>query len=125
MSYSFYNILHLGSLFALCLVLGALWGLYTTPSPDKKLRSLLLGLHGLLMFFIFLAGFGLIAKIKVPFPWPFWIYIKLAIWLLLGASPFLIKRAKQSTYQKFHLLTLFILFILFLAGPLIVTIGRI
>ena len=95
MSYNFYGILHLGSLFALSLILGGLWGLYAKPSPDKKLRSLLLGFHGLIMFFIFLAGFGLMAKIKLPFPWPFWIYGKLAIWLLLGAMPFFIKKASQ------------------------------
>ena len=126
MSYNFYSILHLGSLFALCLTLGALWGIYASPSPDTKLRKLLLGLHGLLVFFIFLAGFGLIAKVKVPFPWPLWIYGKLLIWFLLGASPFFIKKASSSFRNtKLYPLVLFILFALFFSALLLVKFNRI
>lgn len=121
MSYNFYSFLHLGSLFALCLILGALWGLYASPSPDKKLRKLLLALHGLIMFFIFLAGFALIAKVKIPFPWPFWIYGKLAAWVLLGASPFVIKKISRSSKGlKFYPLVLLVLFILLFSTLLIV-----
>lgn len=121
MSYNFYSLLHLGSLFALCLTLGALWGLYGGPEPDKKLRRLLLGFHGLLMFFIFLAGFGLIAKVKIPFPWPLWIYGKLAVWFLLGASPFFIKKASPSFHnKKFYFFVFLILFALFFSALLLV-----
>ena len=122
MSYNFYSILHLASLFVLSLTLGGLWGLYAKPSPDKKLKSLLLGLHGLLLFLIFLAGFGLIAKIKVPFPWPLWIYGKLTIWLLLGASPFFIRKASQKLHSSpLYFLVLLGLFVLFFCALLIVT----
>ncbi len=121
MSYNFYSSLHLLSLFALALALGALWGLYNSPSPDKGLKKLLLGAHGLFLLLIFLAGFGLIAKIKAPFPWPFWIYGKLAVWLLLGASPFFIKKASRKLGKPFpYFLILPGLFMLFLTAFLFV-----
>jgi len=121
MSYNFYSLLHLVSLFALALTLGCLWGLYIKPSPDKKLKHLLLGLHGLLLFLIFLAGFGLIAKIKVPFPWPLWIYGKLALWILLSVSPFFIRKASQKLHSSpLYFLVLPGLFILFFCALLLV-----
>ena len=125
MSYTFYNLLHLGSVLALGLLLGALWGLYASPSPNKKLRALLLSLHGLIMFLILLAGFGLIAKIKVPFPWPLWIYGKLTIWLALTLSPVFIKKASRTfhsskLYSLLYFLVWLILFALVLSALLIV-----
>ena len=117
MSYNFYSILHLSSIVALSLVLGALWGLYANPQAHTKFRSFFLALRGLLMFLIFFAGFGLIAKIKLSFPWPFWIYIKLMIWCLIGASPFFIKKAsRKKPSPKKYLAVLFYLFaLMFLA----------
>ena len=119
MSYTFYSSLHLISLFYLALVLAALWGLYTHPNYNPKIRSVLLSLHGLIMFLILLAGFGLMAKIKIHSPWPLWIYIKLLLWLSLSAFPFLIKKTGQKLSSKdspsslYHFLSLTLLFILF------------
>ena len=113
MSYNFYNILHLISLMALVLSLGALWGLYTYENHNKKFKKLLLICHGIAMFLIFLAGFGLIAKIKLASPWPFWIYAKLIIWLFLGAMPFFIKKSGQKFHSsKKHFLSLLLSFAL-------------
>ena len=117
MSYNFYSILHFTSLTALSLILGALWGLYSHENYNQKIRSLLLAFHGVIMFLIFLAGFGLIAKIKIAWPWPFWIYVKLIMWLLLGAMPFFIKKSGQKFHSsKKHFLSLLIsLTLLFIA----------
>ena len=121
MSYTFYSLLHLGSVLALGLLLGALWGIYTSPSPNKKLRVLLLSLHGLIMFLILLAGFGLIVTIKVPFPWPLWIYGKFTIWLALALSPVFIKKANRTFHNsKLYFLIWLILFALALSALLIV-----
>ena len=121
MSYNFYNILHLSSLMALVLILGALWGLYTHENYNKKMRKLLLALHGLFMFLIFLAGFGLIAKIKLASPWPFWIYIKIMIWVFLGAMPFVIKKSAQKFQNsKKHFLSLLFCFALIFIALLFV-----
>lgn len=124
MSYTFYSSLHLISLLSLALILGALWGLYTHPNYNPKIRSLLLSLHGGLMFFILLAGFGLMAKIKVEFPWPLWIYIKLLVWFVLGAFPFLLKKTGQKfsseskAHKLYHKLSLALLFCLLLIAVL-------
>ena len=112
MSYNFYSILHFTSLIALSLTLGALWGLYTHKSYNEKIRTFLLSLHGLIMFLIFLAGFGLIAKIKLDWPWPVWIYFKLIIWLFLGAMPFIIKKSSQKLHSSKKLLSLLLTFTL-------------
>ena len=113
MSYNFYSILHLTSLISLGLILGALWGLYTHENYNKKFKKLLLAFHGIIMFLIFLAGFGLIAKIKLASPWPFWVYAKLIIWLFLGAMPFLIKKSGQKFHSSAgHLLSLLLSFAL-------------
>jgi len=118
MSYTFYSSLHLLSLFSLALILGCLWGLYTQPGYNPKIRSLLLSLHGIFMFFILLAGFGLIAKIQLDFPWPAWIYLKLIVWLALGATPFLIKKTglRFSSKPGYHKLSLALMFCLFLVA---------
>ena len=120
MSYTFYSSFHLISLLSLTLILGSLWGLYTHPNYNPKIRSLLLSLHGLIMFFILLAGFGLIAKIQLDFPWPLWIYLKLIIWFALGASPFLIKKSGQKISSKphYHKLSLALIFCFLLIAVL-------
>ena len=120
MSYNFYNILHITSILALSLTLGALWGLYTHENHSEKIRAFLLALHGLIMFLIFLAGFGLIAKIKLDWPWPAWIYFKLIIWLFLGAMPFIIKKSSQKFHSYQKLLSLLLTFILIFIAILFV-----
>lgn len=98
---------------ALSLTLGALWGLYAHENYNKQLKSLLLAVHGILMFLIFLAGFGLIAKINLSWPWPFWIYVKLAIWLFLGFWPVVIQKSGQTFHSsKKHFLSLLTAFLL-------------
>ena len=93
MSYTFYKILHLTSLFVACLSLGGLWLFYRGEwSGGKKAGRFLLNLHGISLFVAFVAGFGLIAKLQIASPWPLWIYMKLLLWLVLGAAPFFLRR---------------------------------
>ena len=121
MSPLFYSILHLSSLLALGIVLGALWGIYTHKDRPIKIRSLLLTLHGLIMFFILLAGFALIAKTDLSFPWPFWIYVKLLIWLLLGLAPLFIKKSGDIFLSsRKHFFVLFLFFSLMVLAVLLV-----
>ena len=111
MSQNFYIILHLTALTALVFSLGALWGLYAHENYNKKIKRLLLAVHGIAMFFIFFAGFGLIAKTNINWPWPLWIYKKLLIWLVLGVMPLLLKRSGQNfPSSKKHFLSLLLTF---------------
>jgi len=40
-------------------------------------------LHGLAGLVLFVSGFGLIARLKMP-SFPLWIYLKLGIWIILA-----------------------------------------
>ena len=109
MSYTFYKILHLSALFLGALALGGLWLFYTNKDHNNKdfYRKFLLNLHGISFFLVFVAGFGLIAKLQIPSPWPYWLYVKLLLWLLLGASPFFLKKGLVSPKEKAKALLLF------------------
>ena len=60
MSYEFYKIIHLMSLFSLFISLGIL------VIYPKKLKAFVLSIHGLSALMLFVSGFGLIARIKLP-----------------------------------------------------------
>ena len=86
MSYQFYKLLHLIGVIILFSGIGAV--LATTNGTTKnKLASIANGV-GLLV--IFVAGFGLMARLNTGFA-PF-IIAKLFVWLALGILPALIKR---------------------------------
>lgn len=40
--------------------------------------------HGIGLFLVLLGGFGMMARLGIQWPWPGWLFVKLAIWLLLG-----------------------------------------
>jgi hypothetical protein len=79
-----YKVLHLVGVMALFMGLGM--GLLTDSSGRKPGAMW----HGIGLAVILVAGFGLLAKLKLGFP--VWIIVKLVIWLLLGALPVLAKR---------------------------------
>ena len=98
MSYEFYKVLHLISLVSLFLSLGML---ITGPKSFKKLT---LSLHGLALLFLFISGFGLIAKLHIPLKFlsPFWFWQKMLVWLVLaGLTPFFVnKKEDKITFKK-------------------------
>ena len=128
MSYAFYKALHLSALFATALALGGLWLFYALPlkerEREKSLRIFLLNIHGFSLFIAFTAGFALIAKLQITLPYPFWLYIKMGIFLVLGAAPFFLKarsraaassNANAAAYKQAWLLISFaLLFSLFI-----------
>jgi hypothetical protein len=113
MSYEFYKVIHLYSLFLffafLCLQLIAHY-------QEKWLKIS----TGILTLFIFVSGMGLLARLGVKHaePWPLWVWIKVLVWGALGiAGPIVIKRF--STFKKpFVLLAMVLLFIAILAANL-------
>ena len=54
------------------------------------------------------AGFGTAAQLGLPNPgtWPMWLWIKVAVWLVLGGIIVLIRRAPQLTTLLWWLLPL-------------------
>ena len=84
MSYEFYETLHIISIIMVFIALGAVF-IQKLNSDEKQYqgKTLISILHGIGMLLLLVAGFGLAAKKQLGMPG--WVYIKLVIWLLLGA----------------------------------------
>lgn len=106
MSHAFYNILHvLGLILIIQSVAAAvyfrLYGAGSTTAADGSLavnpaRKMLSIMHGVGILLLLVSGFGMLARLGMTGGLPNWIYGKLAIWLVLGASIALVNRGKGS-----------------------------
>ena len=98
MTYLTYKLLHLIAVFVVLMGLGAQIALSGSGEGGSMRR--LAGLcHGLGLLVVLFAGFGLIAKLMVPWPWPGWVLAKLVIWLAIGSLLALVRR--QSAVAHF------------------------
>ena len=86
MTIFFYKVLHILGAFFVFIGLGAT----LIPGEDTPNRKAALRLHGVGLLLLFIAGFGLIAKLKIGFPW--WVIAKMILWLAFGAMPIIGKR---------------------------------
>lgn len=86
MSYEFYKIVHIFAALFMMLGLGGyvLHGLNGGTKETNEHRKMLGMTHGISLLVMFVAGFGLIAKLGVGFPG--WVIAKLVVWMLFGAS---------------------------------------
>jgi hypothetical protein len=89
MSIETYRIIHIAGLVLVSMGLG---GVLLRPSTDTKPHKRAAICHGIGLLAMLVAGFGLLAKRAYEWPWPNFIFIKIGIWLLLGAMPVLVKR---------------------------------
>jgi hypothetical protein len=86
-SYPVYKLIHI---FGIFLVFASLVGLafYTANGGTKSNNSLRkqAGIaHGVGLFLVLLGGFGMLARLGIThFPWPGWVFVKFAIWILFG-----------------------------------------
>lgn len=95
MSLAAYKVLHvLGILFTFIALGGLLLAARTGGErvQDRKLAGML---HGIGLVIILVSGFGALARLGLSNPgiWPLWMWIKLVVWLVLGAALVFIKRA--------------------------------
>ncbi|MFT4638596.1 MAG: hypothetical protein ACI8T1_001917 [Verrucomicrobiales bacterium] len=79
-----YKVIHLAG------VMAVFMGLGISLVPESAFRKPGAMFHGIGLILILIAGFGLIAKLKLGFPG--WVMVKLVIWFALGALPALAKR---------------------------------
>ena len=109
--YGVYKVVHLTGLFFLFGAVGAT-ALYYARRPDRdetrKERRFLMVLHGISLFIVLLGGFGLLARIGVQqgSAFPPWVWPKLGVWILIGASIVVFKRMPQLARPLFLLLPL-------------------
>lgn len=103
MSYEFYRILHLIGIFGLMLSLGGM-AVHIMNGGNRAsftARKFLGALHGVSLFIVIVAGFGLIARLGVGFPG--WVIAKLVIWLILGGLPAMIYKKPNLSKILFFL----------------------
>lgn len=86
MPYAFYKVIHLVGIFMIMISLGGV-SAYAINGGDKAGNVFRKGLgitHGIGLVLVLVAGFGLLARIGVSWPWPGWVYGKVIIWLIFG-----------------------------------------
>jgi hypothetical protein len=91
-SHQLYNLVHiLGIVLAVSALAGAAVLAGTAGTRDVAgTRRMLAILHGVGAFLILLGGFGMLARLGiVQGGFPGWIWVKLAIWVLVAAALFL------------------------------------
>lgn len=91
MSYEFYKILHFSGLI---LTFTSLSGyiFYLVQNKANEKRKFFSIVHGLGLLILLVSGFGLAARLGYMQQLPNWIYIKLAIWVVIGGALVIIKR---------------------------------
>lgn len=101
--YEFYQFLHFVSLFALLMVFGAAWASLSLPEAVmSSWRKRLAMIHGISLFVLFVAGFGMITRLRIPMAEaPLWVWLKIVAWVMLGLALPLIKRRKLNGARLF------------------------
>ena len=93
MTYEFYNVAHVIGVLFLFSALGALAATAgSTSAPLRKLASIA---HGVALALIFVAGFGLLARLGHFGAIPAWAYLKMVMWAVLGLAVVPLKRKPE------------------------------
>ncbi|GAB4243743.1 MAG: hypothetical protein Kow00109_19610 [Acidobacteriota bacterium] len=88
-----YKVIHLAAIFLVLLSLGAACVDFAGSSDSVRRRSGWWAiLNGVGLFVVIVAGFGLVARLGIAWPWPGWLVLKLGIWLGFGVLFMLVKR---------------------------------
>ena len=105
MSPAFYKVLHL---LGVCLLFTGIGGLCAAAlsNQSEKVRKISSALHGSALLILLVAGFGSLAKLGMSSNFRLWMWIKLSIWLLMGAAPVIIKRSPSAAVAMMWLLPL-------------------
>lgn len=93
MTYEFYNVAHVIGVLFLFSSLGVLAATAgSTSAPLRKLASIA---HGVSLALIFVAGFGLLARLGYFGAIPPWAYLKMVMWAVLGVAVVPLKRKPE------------------------------
>ncbi|MFN0059779.1 MAG: hypothetical protein ACKVX7_15075 [Planctomycetota bacterium] len=86
MSLEFYKLVHIaGVVMSVMAFAGVLACAVLHAERNHPWRKHSLLLHGVGLLVALVGGFGMLAKMKLDFPYPLWIQLKFGIWLALGA----------------------------------------
>lgn len=111
MSYQIFLIVHLiGAFFVVFSLGGSLLQAIVSGDKNYEFKKAIGIIHGVGLLLLFVAGFGLIGKVGYS-PIPFWIWIKMAIWVFFGVVSALAFRSKSKSKSKLLWAISIILFI--------------
>lgn len=84
-SHTFYNYMHVLGIILTFLC----YGMYLARDNSQKSKGLAI-VHGVGLLILLISGGGMAAKLKLGAPW--WMLVKIALWVVLGAMIIFIKR---------------------------------
>jgi len=87
MSSVFYHYLHLIGVLLLFTSVGGMLAVAGGVTSAKKIVGML---HGIGLVILLIAGFGFLAKAKLPMTG--WVWAKVGIWLALGVLPLIVRK---------------------------------
>jgi hypothetical protein len=93
MSYQTYTVIHVAGVIFLFSALGALAA--TAGSTHAVLRRIAAIAHGVALAVIFVAGFGLLARLEFLGSIPAWAWAKMALWAVLGGVAVPLRRRPE------------------------------
>ncbi len=97
MPYELYKVFHLFGLFLLLSGLMALiFARWNQSEVKPRLRKFSMIAHGVGLVLMLVSGFGLLARLGLVSGLPLWAYIKIGIWLCMGAAISLAKRYTKA-----------------------------
>lgn len=87
MPYTFYKTLHFLGILMLFMAMGAfVFHSIGSKIKDHPARKIAIISHGLGSLIILIAGFGLLARLGIHWPWPGWVFAKVILWILISGS---------------------------------------
>lgn len=104
MPYTVYKIIHLASIIFLFTISGgvALYAANGGTRDQNVAKKLVSAIHGLTLVLILVSGFGLVARIGTGFQ--LWVWIKFAIWFVIGSIALMPLRRPQLGYPFLFLI---------------------
>ncbi len=107
MSLIFYKVLHIAGILGIFMALGGVtFHITSGGSRETAWRKGAAILHGIGMTLVLVAGFGMLARLGIHWPWPGWIWAKVILWLLLGGALTVPYRKPEWNRGLFFLLPL-------------------
>lgn len=100
-TYPAYSLLHLVGAFLLFFGFGvSLMQSRLDEAGQQAARRWAGILHGLGLAVLLVAGFGLLARLGIHWPWPGWVWGKVIVWLALGGVIVAYKRSLGPVYAR-------------------------
>jgi hypothetical protein len=101
-----YKVIHLLGVFLLFAGLGGYCALAIAGQGSAMARKVSAMAHGGALALVLVAGFGQLAHLGLFASWPLWVWLKLAIWILLGGVVVAIRRLDRAAAPLLFLLPL-------------------